>query len=201
MPNQIAIVAEINTLEAEGFALAKEWKSICSADKRRFNKSTKADGFDTRLGKLMLKLKAESDAGRISSARLKDCGIHNIDKRRRSEAMWFVENESACRDFIKASKKGFTSLTALQAAMKKADKSAKADTQDEPEAESNVGLTESETQEPLPVLTANDIALDLMVKVELLAVSEEISEEAAFKAVMQAIKEQAVMLDKKQAVA
>ena len=172
MPNQIAIVAEINTLEAEGFALAKEWKSICSADKRRFNKSTKADGFDTRLGKLMLKLKAESDAGRISSARLKDCGIHTIDKRRRSEAMWFVENESACRDFIKASKKGFTSLTALQAAMKKADKSAKADeqadTQDEPKAdtESNVGLDTSGERSSAEKTSAIDIVLMVMQQCE-----------------------------------
>ena len=94
-----------NTLEAEGFALAKEWKSITKGDKARFNKSTKADGFDTRLGKLMLKLKAEGGE-RIASARLKDCGIAGIDKRRRSEALWFVENEKACRDFIQASKKG-----------------------------------------------------------------------------------------------
>ena len=195
--NQIQIVAEINTLEAEGLALAKEWKSICSADKRRFNKATKADGFDTRLGKLMLKLKAESDAGRISSARLKECKIHSIDKRRRAEALWFVENETACRDFIKASKKGFTSLTALQSAMQKAEKSA---SNDEPsgsdsETESNVGPTESETQEQ-SAITASDIALDLMVKVEMLAVSENISEQVAFKAVMQAIHDQAVMLDK-----
>ena len=98
-----------NTLEAEGFALAKEWKQITKGDKARFNKSTKADGFDTRLGKLMLKLKAEG-GDRIASARLKDCGIAGIDKRRRSEAMWFAANETACRDFIANSKKGFTSL-------------------------------------------------------------------------------------------
>jgi len=205
MTNQIATIsAEINTLEAEGFALAKEWKAISKADKARFTKSTKADGFDTRLGKLMFALKQEAN-GRIPSARLKDCGINGIDKRRRSEALWFVENETEARAFVQASKKGFTSLTALQAAMKKAEKASepKAETHDEPEAdtESNVGLDESETQEPLSVLTANDIALDLMVKVEMFAVSEEISEEAAFKAVMQAIKEQAVMLDKQQAVA
>ena len=195
MPNQIAIVAEINTLEAEGFALAKEWKSICSADKRRFNKSTKADGFDTRLGKLMLKLKAESDAGRISSARLKDCGIHTIDKRRRSEAMWFVENESACRDFIKASKKGFTSLTALQAAMKKADKSAKADTQDEPKADdkSNVGLDSEADTVKSEALSPSDIALEALIQCETNGV--------AIKDFMLALKEQLEMLDQTQAVA
>lgn len=149
MTKKIANVvkAEINTLESEGKALAKMWSNICRADRGRFTNQTGADGFDTRLGKLMQKLKAESDAGRISSARLKDCGINGIDKRRRAEALWFVENEADCREFIKASKKGFTSLTALQAAMKKASKAEqstepKADTPVEPKAEdkSNVGL-------------------------------------------------------------
>ena len=49
-------------------------------------------------------------------------GINVIDRRRRSEALWFVENEVECRDFIANSKKGFSSLTALQAAMRKAAK-------------------------------------------------------------------------------
>ena len=199
--NQIQIVAEINTLEAEGLALAKEWKSICSADKRRFNKATKADGFDTRLGKLMLKLKAESEAGRISSARLKECNIHSIDKRRRSEALWFVENETACRSFIQASKKGFTSLTALQSAMRKAEKSAKADEQPEAGTESNVGLGEPKVEDTPSPITVTEIALDLMVRVEKLAVFEKISKEAAFKLVMLAIKEEAEKHDNQQAVA
>jgi len=94
MQNSISksLVVVNNTLEAEGFALAKEYKSITKGDKARFTKATKADGFDTRLGKLMQKLKAEGGE-RISSDRLKDCGINGIDKRRRSEALWFVENE------------------------------------------------------------------------------------------------------------
>ena len=140
----VPIFAEISTLEAEGKALAQEWKSITRGDKARFTKSTKSDGFDTRLGKLMQKLKAEGGE-RISSQRLKDCGIDGIDRRRRAEALWFVENETACRDFIKASKKGFTSLTALQAAMKpKAPTKPKAEkpVQLEAEDKSNVGLTD-----------------------------------------------------------
>ena len=168
MTNQTALVpiAEINTLEAEGLALAKEWKSICSADKRRFNKATKADGFDTRLGKLMLKLKAESDAGRISSARLKECNIHSIDKRRRAEALWFVENEDAARDFIQASKKGFTSLTALQSAMRKAEKSAKADEQPEADDKSNVGPTTSGERSSAEKTLAIDIVIMVMQQCE-----------------------------------
>jgi hypothetical protein len=61
--------------------------------------------------------------GKVTSARLRDVGIANIDKRRRSEAMWFFDNQDDCLEAIKASKKGFTSLTALQSAMKKAVKS------------------------------------------------------------------------------
>ena len=168
--NQIQIVAEINTLEAEGFALAKEWKSISKADKARFTKSTKADGFDTRLGKLMFALKQESE-GRIPSARLKDCGINSIDKRRRSEALWFVENENAARDFIQASKKGFTSLTALQAAMRKSAKADETPEQPEADTESNVGPNEPQVQEQSEPKTAGDIALEAILQAELHNVS------------------------------
>jgi len=178
-----------NTLEAEGFALAKEWKSITKGDKARFTKATKADGFDTRLGKLMQKLKAEGGE-RISTDRLKDCGINGIDKRRRSEALWFVENETACRDFIKASKKGFTSLTALQAAMKpKADPKPKADadkpTGSEADDKSNVGLnSEADKADPK---SPSDIALDALVQCEMNGI--------AIKDFMLALKEQLEMLD------
>ena len=181
-----SLVVVNNTLEAEGFALAKEYKSITKGDKARFTKATKADGFDTRLGKLMQKLKAEGGE-RISTDRLKDCGINGIDKRRRSEALWFVENETACRDFIQASKKGFTSLTALQAAMKpKAAPKPKADKPVEPKADdkSNVGLdSEADKADKSP----SDIALDALVQCEMNGI--------AIKDFMLALKEQLEMLD------
>tara|TARA_R110002072_G_scaffold64735_2_gene160750 strand:- start:21 stop:620 length:600 start_codon:yes stop_codon:yes gene_type:complete len=191
MQNSISksLVVVNNTLEAEGFALAKEYKSITKGDKARFTKATKADGFDTRLGKLMLALKAEGGQ-RISTDRLKDCGINGIDKRRRSEALWFVENETACRDFIQASKKGFTSLTALQAAMKpKAAPKPKADTETpvEPEADekSNVGLdSEADKAE---TKSASDIAMQALLDCEMNGISK-----ASFLA---ALKEQLEMLD------
>jgi hypothetical protein len=200
MQNQIQIVAEINTLEAEGFALAKEWKSICKADKSRFTKSTKADGFDTRLGKLMFALKQEA-GGRIQSARLKECGINGIDKRRRSEALWFVENETEARNFIQASKKGFTSLTALQAAMRKAEKASepKAETHDQPKAdtESNVGLNEPEVQvkevKAFTEMSAEDIAFEALLQCEV--------NKIPVKEFMLALKEQLEMLDNNKAVA
>ena len=111
----------IDAMIKEGKALARIWKQTNS-----LKDSTKASGFDTRLGKLLQQLKASSsmDNGQISRQVLTTHGIHTIDRRRRSEALWFVENEVECREFIKASKKGFTSLTALQAAMRKASKEA-----------------------------------------------------------------------------
>lgn len=115
--------AVLATLELQGADIARQWKSITKGDKARFTQHTQANGFDMQLGKLMVALTEECE-GRIKSSRLADCGINIVDKRRRSEAKWFVENEVACREFIAKSKKGFTSLTALQSAMSKADKQA-----------------------------------------------------------------------------
>ena len=111
----------IDAMIKEGKALGRIWKQTNS-----LKDTTKASGFDTRLGKLLQQLKASSpvDSGQISRQTLTTHGVHIIDRRRRSEALWFVENEVECRDFIAKSKKGFTSLTALQAAMRKASKEA-----------------------------------------------------------------------------
>ena len=117
-----ASVVEGTSMEAllkEGKALATIWNQTNS-----LKNSTKPNGFDTRLGKLLVELKAQStlDSGQVSRQTLTTYGIHTIDRRRRAEALWFVENEVACRDFMKASKKGFTSLSALQKAMAAAAK-------------------------------------------------------------------------------
>ena len=114
----------LDILVAEGKALYSIWRQTNS-----LKDSTKAKGFDTRLGKLLQQLKAQStvDSGQISRQTLATYHVDKIDRRRRSEALWFVENEVDCRDFIKKSKKGFTSLTALQAAMRKASKEAEAE--------------------------------------------------------------------------
>ena len=114
----------IDAMIKEGKALATIWKQTNS-----LKDTTKAKGFDTRLGKLLQQLKASSpvDSGQISRQTLTTHGVHIIDRRRRSEALWFVENEVECRDFIAKSKKGFTSLTALQAAMRKASKEAESE--------------------------------------------------------------------------
>lgn len=126
---------KLDDLVKEGKALGKMWSAL-----HNVKQSTKANGFDTRLGKLLSELKAQSslDSGQISRQTLTTYGVHNIDRRRRSEALWFVENEVKCREFIKNSKKGYTSLTALQKAMK--DATAKAEViKDAADKVSNVG--------------------------------------------------------------
>ena len=133
-----SVGTKLNDLIKEGRTLGKMWSAL-----HNVKQSTNPKGFDTRLGKLLVELKAQSslDSGQISRQVLTEHGIHNIDRRRRSEALWFVENEVECREFIKNSKKGYTSLTALQKAMRDA---AKAD--DEPTAKadkvSNVGQSD-----------------------------------------------------------
>jgi len=148
----------MDKLVKEGKALASIWKQTNS-----LKDSTKPNGFDTRLGKLLQQLKAQStlDSGQVSRQTLTTYGIHTIDRRRRAEALWFVENEVECRDFMKASKKGFTSLSALQKAMNKAsneakvsDKPAKAEPSDVGQSDDNKPtklVQHSETKVSVPV--------------------------------------------------
>lgn len=147
----------MDKLVKEGKALASIWNQTNS-----LKNSTKPNGFDTRLGKLLQQLKAQStlDSGQVSRQTLTTYGIHTIDRRRRAEALWFVENEVACRDFMKASKKGFTSLSALQKAMNKASKEAEEPKQPAKAEPSDVGQSDdkptklvqhSETKVSVPV--------------------------------------------------
>ena len=138
--------AVLATLELQGADIARQWKAITKGDKARFTQHTQANGFDMQLGKLMVALSEECE-GRIKSSRLADCGINVVDKRRRSEAMWFVNNEVEAREFIAKSKKGFTSLSALQKAIAIANKkpSSKDDTTstDKPKADASPKTSEA----------------------------------------------------------
>jgi len=151
----------IDAMIKEGKALATIWKQTNS-----LKDTTKAKGFDTRLGKLLQQLKASSpvDSGQISRQTLTTHGVHIIDRRRRSEALWFVENEVECRDFIAKSKKGFTSLTALQASMRKASKEAEAPTTKVEEVEAPTTKVEpSNVGQSQPV--NKQVVFDKLVKV------------------------------------
>ena len=192
--------AVLGTLELQGADIARQWKSINKVDKARFSEHTKADGFDMRLGKLMVALSVECE-GRIKSTRLADCGINVVDKRRRSEAKWFVENEVECRKFIAKSKKGFTSLTSLQLAMSKANKKAsstddKAST-DKPKADASPKTSEAK-QRPVElskdeifkqlIQVCNNSGVDIMDIAEMLLREADAIEADAKSAVAEAIR-------------
>ena len=146
----------ISALVKEGKALASIWNQTNS-----LKTTLKANGFDTRLGKLLQELKAQStlDSGQISRQTLTMYGINVIDRRRRSEALWFVENEVECRKFIEDGKFKGTSLTALQKAMRDA---AKATQKETTEGEtSNVG--QSDAEQPKADATKPRISHKVMV--------------------------------------
>ena len=165
----VAIIPSIDTLESEGLALAKMYKTEVSSEKRWFNQSIKMDQLSYRLGKLMATLSAEAEGGRITSARLKEVGIANIDRRRRSEAEWFYNNQDDCLKAIKASKKGFTSLTALQLAMKKADKSnVGPNTEGDAEEDTSTSNVNAESIVANVLATAKKHNVDLQQVVEML---------------------------------
>ncbi len=133
----------IDALVKEGKALGSIWRQVNS-----LKQTTKESGFDTRLGKLLQQLKANAttDNGQIPTHVLRTHGIQQIDRRRRSEALWFVENEKECRQFIVDNKFKGSSLTALQAAMRKASKADEAETTEgEP---SNVGQSDAAPEQP-----------------------------------------------------
>ena len=193
--------AVLATLELQGADIARQWKSITKGDKARFTQHTQADGFDMQLGKLMVALSVECE-GRIKSTRLADCGINVVDKRRRSEAMWFVNNEVEARKFIAKSKKGFTSLSALQKAMAVANKKASskddtASTKDKPKADASPKTnevkqlpTEFSKDEIFKQLikVCNDSGVDIMDIAEMLLREADAIEADASSAVAEAIR-------------
>lgn len=193
--------AVLATLELQGADIARQWKAITKGDKARFTQHTQANGFDMQLGKLMVALTEECE-GRIKSSRLADCGINIVDKRRRSEAKWFVENEVECREFIAKSKKGFTSLTALQSAMSKANKQASSSTDDKastdkPKADATPKSSEAK-QRPVElskdeifkqlIKVCNDSGVDIMDIAEMLLREADAIEADAQSAVAEAIR-------------
>ncbi len=68
------------------------------------------------------------------------CGLRSVDRRRLAEAKWFFENRAEALAFNKASKKGFSNLSALQKAVNASKKQAEKAETTEGE-QSDVGQT------------------------------------------------------------
>ena len=151
----------IDALVKEGKALGSIWRQVNS-----LKQTTKESGFDTRLGKLLQQLKANAttDNGQIPTHVLRTHGIQQIDRRRRSEALWFVENEKECRQFIVDNKFKGSSLTALQAAMRKAAKGSEEDQTAKAEP-SNVGQSDEAPAkaEKAPVKISHKVMVNTII--------------------------------------
>ena len=102
--------ASLNTLEDKGTWLGLRFRQIQRADRKVIT------DFDKPLGDLLVTLRAESgDAKQISRSRLNDCGIANIDRRRRSEAEELARNwDNPVMQELVASKRFSSAVTLLR---------------------------------------------------------------------------------------
>ena len=157
-----------NTVQAKGLVLSQWDKSICKADKSRFKALCAKDGFWFSLGEICLELLKQSGGNRTDSALLKDANLHTVAKQRRKEAMDFVTNFDVIIDNKLVGK--FASMKEL---LKAVDKiiNPKIETPDEPKAETPVEpqdeVKQIEDKSVQSVKTAEDLALDVLLQVEL----------------------------------
>ena len=137
---------EYEVLIEDANEVGVEFAKRDKADRGRFKRDIKPDGFGVRLAQVQIAARAALKVERLPSATLKQLGIDKVSSALRSEWVWFVQNETDAREFIKASKKGFTNVSALKTAMAKAAKAAeKAEASTESESESEA--TEGEASE------------------------------------------------------
>jgi len=151
---EIVVSRRIST---EGSELNAVWKKRESKARRDFTNDIKVgdckanNGFDVRLGELMVELRSDMAEGeRISTKLIKAAGISAIPSQRRSEALRLVTQREAIDTFLKESGSKFTSLTALFSAM---DKQAKLDAAD----------SEAEGEDDSEAEAGQELTLDMIV--------------------------------------
>ena len=177
------------SLQNEGQALTTAFKK----QKTAFKKSI-TEGFDFRLGTLIKQIKELENVSTLSNKIRKKYKIDAIDRRRTSEAEWLIDNSQTVADFVKKTKFSGTSIASLQNAMRKHYKdtlpskeeidkeSAKADNpktvsketvkvDDKSSKVSNIGQADTKVEnfgkfETKSLLTANDIALEMLVQAD-----------------------------------
>ena len=149
---------------------AKETKSLQS-------KTTKVvrntDSVDYQLGNLQSDILKLENVKVISKELAKKYGIHTIDRRRRSEALWLFRNFTEVNAWLDKTKKRFINLSSLQKAFNKANKpktdepkaqeETETESQDSPKSDTN----EPKAQEEKPKkLTVSEIALETLVQID-----------------------------------
>ena len=149
---------------------AKETKSLQS-------KTTKVvrntDSVDYQLGNLQSDILKLENVKVISKELAKKYGIHTIDRRRRSEALWLFRNFTEVNAWLDKTKKRFINLSSLQKAFNKATKpktdepKAQEETETESQDSPKSDTDEPKAQEEKPKkLTVSEIALETLVQID-----------------------------------
>ena len=166
--NFAAQLAEANnTVQAKGLVLSQWDKSICKADKSRFKALTVKDGFWFSLGEICLELLKQSGGNRTDSALLKDANLHTVAKQRRKEAMDFVTNFKVIEDNKLIGK--FASMKDLLKAVDTIvnPKGEKEPVKPEVETPVEPKAIEPKVETVQSVKTAEDLALEILLQVEM----------------------------------
>ena len=163
-----------NTVQAKGLVLSQWDKSICKADKSRFKALCAKDGFWFSLGEICLELLKQSGGSRTDGDLLKDANLHTVAKQRRNEAMKFVKNFKVIEDNkLIASHASMTNLLKavdkiINPKVEKDPVQPEVETPVEPQDEVKQIEDKSSVQS---VKTADDLALEVLLQVELNSIS------------------------------
>ena len=167
-----------NELKVQGSNLAKldakEMKSLkAKTTKVVFN----TDSLDYQIGQLIVNILKLENVKLISKELAKKYGINTITKQRRSDAKILFENHEKIVTWLQSTKQRYTSLSALLKAFYKATKpkSDKPKASDETKSQETESETQkspkSDTTEPKAQekkqMTASDIALEVLVQLEM----------------------------------
>ena len=156
-----------NTVQAKGLVLSQWDKSLSKADKSRFKALCAKDGFWFSLGEICLELLKQSGGVRTDSALLKDANLHTVAKQRRKEAMDFVTNFKVIEDNKLIGK--FASMKDLLKAVDTIvnPKVEKEPVQPEVETPVEPKAIEPKVETVQSVKTAEDLALEVLLQVEM----------------------------------
>ena len=160
-----------NTVQAKGLVLSQWDKSLSKADKSRFKALCAKDGFWFSLGEMCLELLKQSGGNRTDGALLKDANLHTVAKQRRQESMKFVKNFKVIEDNKLIGK--FASMKDLLKAVDKIinPKVEKEPVQPKVETPVEPKAIEPKVEAIQSVKTADDLALEVLLQVELNSIS------------------------------
>jgi hypothetical protein len=161
-------------LKALGVNLAKQdAKEMKSLQTKTTKVVRNTDSVDYQLGNLQSDILKLENVKVISKELAKKYGIHTIDRRRRSEALWLFRNFTEVNAWLDKTKKRFINLSSLQKAFNKATKpktdepKAQEETETESQDSPTTDTNEPKAQEEKPKkLTVSEIALETLVQID-----------------------------------